>query len=97
MKGRRWGQGMTEYVVVVGLIAIGLVAAVKGLGLVLERSYGKVTGKVEGLSGNIAAGTELRDRGAPMPASRRALTVPADSCLHPTVSAGVCQSCGESL
>jgi Flp pilus assembly pilin Flp len=88
---------MTEYVIVVGLIAIGLVAAVKGLGLVLERSYGKVTGKVEGLSGNIAAGTELRDTGGALPASRRALEVPANTCTHPMVSAGVCGVCGASL
>lgn len=94
---RRRGQGLTEYVIVVGVLAIGMIAAVKGLGRVLERSYGKVTGAVEDLGLELGRG----GRGGPgaSAASRRALKV--RSCPHPADevdhASGRCGECGRDV
>lgn len=94
---RRRGQGLTEYVIVVGVLAIGMIAAIKGLRLVLERSYGKVTGAVEDLGLELERG----GRGGPgaSAASRRALKV--RSCSHPDDkvdrASGRCGECGRDV
>ncbi len=62
--GRRQGQGMTEYIVIVGLIAILLVAVVirfkEQLRVTIEGSDGNggMTGEVDDISDGIAAPTE---------------------------------------
>ena len=59
--GRRQGQGMTEYIVIVGLIAILLVAVVirfkEQLRITIEGSDGNggMTGEVDDISNGIAA------------------------------------------
>jgi Flp pilus assembly pilin Flp len=54
--GRRLGQGMTEYVIVVGLIAIVMIGALKGLQAVLQRTYGKVADKLDDVATDIEVG-----------------------------------------
>lgn len=44
---RRRGQGMTEYIIIVGLLAILLVGAVGKFKDALENSYNKAAGVVE--------------------------------------------------
>ena len=83
-KGRRLGQGMTEYVIVVGLVAILMVGAVKALQAVLNRTYGKVVNQVEDIGVDIEAGGGTPDPAtlAAMPAHVRA-NFAARTCRHP--------------
>lgn len=41
------GQGMTEYIIIVGLIAIFLITAVKSFGGALEGTFGAATEKID--------------------------------------------------
>jgi len=50
---RRRGQGMTEYIIIVGLIAIVLIAAIKKFSTALETTYGQAE------AGVTAVGTEI--------------------------------------
>ena len=43
---RRRGQGMTEYIIIVGLIAILLVTAVTAFREALNNTFNKATGKI---------------------------------------------------
>jgi Flp pilus assembly pilin Flp len=44
---RRRGQGMTEYIIIVGLIAILLITAVEAFKTKLEETYTKSTGAID--------------------------------------------------
>ena len=44
--GKQSGQGMTEYIIIVGLIAIFLITAVKTFGGALNETYDKATDKI---------------------------------------------------
>ena len=46
-KNRRRGQGMTEYIIIVGLIAIVMVAAVMNFKNALNNAFNKGTTKIE--------------------------------------------------
>ena len=46
-KGRRQGQGMTEYIIIVGLIAILLVVAVDQMKKALQGAYDKSAAAIE--------------------------------------------------
>ena len=50
-------QGMTEYIIIVGLIAILLVAAVRRFSTVLDVTIQGSTGQVNGISNRIRAGS----------------------------------------
>ena len=41
------GQGMTEYIIIVGLIAIFLITAVKAFGTTLSGTFGAASSKIE--------------------------------------------------
>ncbi|MEZ6188926.1 MAG: Flp family type IVb pilin [Planctomycetota bacterium] len=53
---RRRGQGMTEYIIIVGLIAIVLIAAVRKFQGALNNTYNKATTELEGIQDEIDAG-----------------------------------------
>ncbi|MEZ6184687.1 MAG: Flp family type IVb pilin [Planctomycetota bacterium] len=53
---RRRGQGMTEYIIIVGLIAIVLIAAVRQFQGALTATYSKTTTELEGIQDEITAG-----------------------------------------
>jgi Flp pilus assembly pilin Flp len=99
MQQRRKGQGITEYVIVVGVIAIGLVGAIKALGLVMERTYGKVTGALEDVGLQIDVGADPGGAGSAPPSARRAVQV--RSCSHPEAQVdaarGYCGACDRYL
>ncbi len=53
-KNRRRGQGMTEYIIIVGLIAIVMVAAVMNFKNALNNAFNKGTNKIEkDITGNM--------------------------------------------
>ena len=56
LRNRQLGQGMTEYIIIVGLIAILLVAAVRRFSTVLDVTIQGSTGQVNGISNRIHAG-----------------------------------------
>ncbi len=92
--GRRTGQGLVEYVLVVGLVGLALIGAVKAFRGAVDRSYGKVTAALERVATEVAA--TPGQGGAPAP-TRGAMRV-RDACLHPRVDDdGVCTRCGEAL
>jgi len=45
--GKQSGQGMTEYIIIVGLIAIFLIAAVKTFGGALDETFNAATTKIK--------------------------------------------------
>ena len=45
--GKQSGQGMTEYIIIVGLIAIFLIAAVKAFGTTLDSVWQKSKDKIQ--------------------------------------------------
>jgi hypothetical protein len=52
--GRRRGQGMTEYIIIVGLIAIGLIAAVGHFRDQIDKTIqGSDGGQKEGMAGGV--------------------------------------------
>lgn len=56
MKTRRQGQGMTEYVMLVGLVAILMVGAVKGLQLSVGGAFDKATSVIVDVGEATASG-----------------------------------------
>ncbi|MBX3471037.1 MAG: hypothetical protein KF878_29570 [Planctomycetes bacterium] len=102
-RARRQGQGLTEYVIVVGLVAMLLVGGVKGLGAAVDRSYGEVTRSVEGIATNIRSGQSERapwsarpTTPAPAGGASRSRSMRVQDCLHPAFdAAGACTSCGD--
>lgn len=52
---RRRGQGMTEYIIIVGLIAIVLIAAIKQFSGALQTTYGQAT------TGVTSVGTDIQN------------------------------------
>jgi len=50
---RRRGQGMTEYIIIVGLIAIVLIAAIKKFSTALETTYGQAEAGVTSVGTDI--------------------------------------------
>ena len=55
-QSKRYGQGMTEYIIIVGLIAILLVTAVTQFKDALSNAFGQATTKVDGIAGQISSG-----------------------------------------
>ena len=58
---RRRGQGMTEYIIIVGLIAIVLIAAVKQFSAALTTTYGQATTGVTSVGTDIGAANEANE------------------------------------
>ncbi len=54
---RRKGQGLTEYVIIVGLIAVLLIGAVTKFKDALQNAYGKASSAIED---NVAAKIEVQ-------------------------------------
>lgn len=79
-RSRRRGQGLTEYVIVIGLVAIAMIGAMKGLQSILERTYGKVTNKLEDVAVDIEVGSATPDAAGLPPHLRSALADRA--CKH---------------
>ncbi|MCA8921607.1 MAG: Flp family type IVb pilin [Planctomycetes bacterium] len=52
---RRRGQGMTEYIIIVGLIAIVLIAAVRQFQGALTNTYSKATTQLQSIESEIDA------------------------------------------
>lgn len=94
---RRAGQGLVEYVLVVGSVGLALVGAVKVFGKAVDRTYGKVTRSLDGIGGQIAA-TPAWDGAGPTPTRAMRMT---EECTHPRAlvddDLGICTGCGESL
>lgn len=93
---RRRAQGLTEYVIVVGLIAVVLVGAVRALGGALARAYGHATSAVERVGDDLAGGGPAPDgHPPPAPPARSSRDAP---CEHGAfVHDGLCLRCGERV
>lgn len=88
----RSGQSLTEYLVVVSMIAGVGFGAVTGLRAVMDTTVGKVTEQLE----NLEFVKEQPGGGSPPPllsAPERARAVRVPSCKHPRVVGGECQVC----
>ena len=96
--GARRGQGMVEYIILVGLISIVLVGAVKAFGE-------KVVAAFDGVTGGIDAVTQQMDVAVSTPEGWRGealdttLTPMSRSCRHVTVdpTTRVGRSCGRRV
>ena len=56
LRRRRLGQGMTEYVIIVGLVAILLIATVRSFSSQIDLTIRGTTGKVDDMSNDIGSG-----------------------------------------
>ncbi len=89
---RRRGQGLVEYVLVVGVVSLGLVGTVKVFRGAVERAYGRAAVALEG----VAAAAPGGGGEAPEAARRSGSMRLADGCLHLDVDEhGACAECGE--
>ena len=101
VRARRRGQGLTEYVVIVGLIAMGLAGAARAFRLSLHTAIvGTATGTLDGVGNAMEGrgpgpGAELPGGGGGAP------TADPSTCRHPIdrVSADgrTCLACRRSL
>jgi Flp pilus assembly pilin Flp len=92
---KRRGQGMVEYIIIVGLIAIVLIGVVKAFGEKVTAGFTAVTGGIDGVTAqmDVAVSTPEGWRGespngnvAPM----------SHTCRHTSVDprTRICRSCG---
>ena len=94
---RRRAQGLTEYVIVVGLVAILLIAAVRGLSGALGRAYGATSSAVGQVAESVASGGAAGGSGHEAP--RRGPGEPeGEECKHGLAlvhpETRVCANCG---
>ncbi len=65
-RARRRGQGATEYVIVVGLIALGTITAVKLMSSVVGAGFGRVAEEIEQVgAGEVSVRSRLGETSAP--------------------------------
>lgn len=65
-RARRRGQGATEYVIVVGLIALGTITAVKLMSSVVGAGFGRVAQEIEQVgAGEVSVRSRLGETSAP--------------------------------
>jgi type IV pilus assembly protein PilA len=55
------GQGMTEYMIIVALIAVGAIAITKTFGQTIRHQFGKITAAMQGTTYNGADLQEVTD------------------------------------